>query len=125
MKLFGRPLQADVDGRVGDEMLSGKAAGLRRHKYAALLALLLVSLAIQSLNASAGVERTLSDLFRTVLGIAILVVVFQRPRERLWMATILVGAIAIGWWHDHAAAGLDRGLSLALHALTALFLWVA
>src|SRR5262249_16647620 len=67
---------------------------------------------------------TLSDLFRTVLGIAILVVVFQRPRERLWMATILVGAIAIGWWHDHAAAGLDRGLSLALHALTALFLCV-
>jgi len=56
------------------------ATGLRRHTYAALLALLLASLAVQSFDVRVGAEGTLSDVFRTVLGIAILVVVFDRPR---------------------------------------------
>ena len=73
------------------------AGTLRRHKYAALLALLLVLLAIQSFDARPGAEGTLSDVFRTMLGVAILVVVFERQRERMAMAVILAAAIAIAW----------------------------
>ena len=73
------------------------AGALRRHKYAALLALLLVFLAIQSFDARPGAEGTLSDAFRTMLGVAILVVVFERQRERMAMAVILAAAIAIAW----------------------------
>jgi hypothetical protein len=73
------------------------AGALRRHKYAALLALLLVFLAIQSFDARHGAEGTLSNAFRTMLGVAILVVVFERHRERMAMAVILAAAIAVAW----------------------------
>ena len=76
------------------------AGALRRHKYAALLALLLVFLAIQSFDARLGAAGTLSNAFRTMLGVAILVVVFERQRERMAMAVILAAAVAIAWGGD-------------------------
>jgi len=97
----------------------------RRHKFAALLALLLTVLAIQSFDARSGAEGTLSDAFRTVLGIAIWIVVFDRQRERAGMAAILVVIIAIGWGRHFSGGDRDHTLSLALHALMALYLWVA
>ena len=53
------------------------AGALRRHKYAALLALLLVGLAMQSLEARPGGGRLLIEALRTLLGVAILVVVLS------------------------------------------------
>ena len=101
------------------------AGALRKHKYAALLALLLVFLAIQSFDARSGAEGTLSDAFRTMLGVAILVVVFERQRERMAMAVILAAAIAIAWGRLVSGANLDTALSMALSALTSLFAWAA
>jgi hypothetical protein len=106
-------------------MRSLNAVALRRRKYAVLLALLLVSLAIQSFDVRAGAAATHSDIFRTVLGLAIFFVVFERPRERAGVAAILVLAIATGWGRHFSSASLDYALSLTLHALISLFLWVA
>ena len=107
-------------------MRTSNASALRRHKYAALLALLLIFLAIQSFDARQGAEGTLSDAFRTMLGVAILVVVFERQRERMVMAVILATAIAIAWGGRHVmGANLDSALSIALNALMSLFVWAA
>jgi voltage-gated potassium channel Kch len=103
-----------------------KAAGvLRTHKYVALLALLLVMLAIQSLDAQPGAGRLFNETFRTVLGVAILFVVFERRRERTFMAAILAAAVAISWGRHLSPASLDYALSLALRALMSLYLWLA
>ena len=58
--------------------------GLRRRKYAVLLALLFI--AINTFNAQSGAERLRTDALRTVLGVWIWIVVFERPRERATMA---------------------------------------
>ena len=76
------------------------AGAFRRHKHAALLALLLVSLAVQSFDARHGAEGTLSDACRAMLGVAMLFVVFERPRERMAVAVIVAAAIAIAMWRD-------------------------
>src|SRR4030095_4742753 len=101
------------------------AGALRRHKYAALLALLLVFLAIQSLDATLGAEGTLSDAFRSMLGVAILVVVFERQRERMAMAVILAVVVVIAWWRHVSGGYLVSALSIALSALMSLFAWAA
>ncbi len=101
------------------------AGALHRHKHAALLALLLVFLAIQSFDAGPASEGILSDAFRTMLGVAILVVVFERQRERMAMAVILAAVMAIGWWRHVSEANLDIALSIALSALMSLFAWAA
>jgi hypothetical protein len=100
-------------------------ATLRRRKYAILLALQLVALSIQSFDVRLGAEGVVSNVFRMVLGIAILAIVFGRPGERRWMGTILFALVAIGWWHHAAAERPERALTLVLHALLALYLWVA
>ena len=102
------------------------AGASRGHRYAALLALLLVFVALQSFDARSGAEGTLSNAFRTILGVGILAVVFERRHERMAMAVILASAIAIAWWGRHGSAGnLDSGLSMALGALSSLFAWAA
>ncbi len=106
-------------------MRIGNVIASRRHKFAALLVLALVTLAIQSFDARPGADRLLSDVFRTMLSVAILVVVFERRRERTAMAVILVVIITIGWGRHFSIASLDYALSLALCALMALYLWVA
>ena len=103
--------------------LSGGAS--RSHKYAALLALLLVALAVQSFDARPGADGTLSDAFRTMLFVAVLVVVFERQRERVAMAVIVAAAIGIAWWRHVSGANLDSGLAMALSALISLFDWAA
>lgn len=99
-------------------------AGLRWRKYAVLLVLLLVALAIESVNPRGG-ERFLSDTFRTVLGIAIWFVVFNRPRERIAMVAVLVVAFAVNWARYIAPDSLHHALSLAEQTMLALFLWSA
>jgi len=101
------------------------SVALRRHKYVVLLVLLLALLAIQSLDALPGAARLFIEAFRTVLGVAILIVVFERRRERAFMASILAVAVAIGWGRHFSAASLDYALSLALRATMLLYLWFA
>jgi len=105
-------------------MTEGNDVGLRPRNYASLLALLLVALAVESVNARGG-ERYLSDLLRLVLGVAIWFVVFRRPPERVAMAAVLVAASALNWGRYFAAASLDHALSLVEQAILALFLWSA
>jgi Ion channel len=100
------------------------AETVRRHKYAALLALLLVSLAIQ-FDAHSGTVRTLSDACRAMVALAILIIVFERRRERLAMAVIVAVAVAIATWRDVSGANLNTELSVALSALISLFNWAA
>jgi len=97
----------------------------RGHKYAALLALLLASLAIQSFDARPGAEGMLSDAFRTMLMVATLIVVFERRRERIAMGVLVAAAIAIVWGHHLFAIDLDTALSIALNALISLLAWTA
>ena len=106
-------------------MASGSLVALRRHKHAVLLALLLTSLVIQSFEVRSGTLELLSDAFRTMLGVAIFLVVFERPRERAVMAGILVATVAIGWTRRFMAGDLDHALSLAFNALMIVFLWGA
>ena len=89
-----------------------------------LLALLCISLTIETFGARGGV-RFLSDAFATGLGVAIWAVVFQRPRERAAMAAVLAAGVAMSWGRYFAAARFDRALFLVGQALLSLFLWSA
>jgi hypothetical protein len=102
-------------------MANGLLVGLRNRKYAVLLALLCIALAIETVNARGG-ERFLSDFFRMLLGVAIWFVVFKRPRERVTMATLLVAAIALNLGRYFAEESLVHALSLAEQMVLALFL---
>ena len=95
-----------------------------QHKHAALLVLLLASIAIQSFDARGAVTGALSDAFRIVLGLTIFFVVFHQARERAGMAVIIVTALAIGVARHFASGEVNYVLSLVFHALMALFLWV-
>jgi hypothetical protein len=106
-------------------MLAGEMVGLRRHKYAVLLALLLVALAVETFHAYSGAERLRSDSVRTVLSIAIWFVVFERPRARAAMAAVLLASLAINWGRYLIATRFDYALSLADQVVLSLFLWSA
>jgi hypothetical protein len=106
-------------------MLGGQMVGLRRHKHAVLLALLFIAIAIDTFNAQSGAERLRTDALRTVLGVAIWIVVFERPRERATMAAVLLASLAINWGRHFTAASLDHALSLADQVVLTLFLWSA
>ena len=105
-------------------MTSNDEFGLRKRRYAVLLALLLVALAVQTFNAR-GVGRFIADAFASALAIGIWFVVFERPRERAAMAGLLVATLTISWARYVAGAGLDRLLSLVDQTLVALLLWSA
>jgi len=90
-----------------------------------LLALLLVALAIDTINAHSGAERLRTDALRTVLGVAIWIVVFARPRERATMGAVLLASLAINWGRHFTVASLGHALSLADQAVLSLFLWSA
>ena len=92
---------------------------LRRHKYALLLALLLVAVAIETFNAR-GAGRLLSDILRTILSVTIWYVVFKRPRERAVMAALVVAFLATGWGRYLTAESHARALSLAEQTVVAL-----
>jgi hypothetical protein len=105
-------------------MTGGWFVILRRRKHAVLLVLLLAALAIESINAQ-GAQRYPSDLFRTLLGVATWIVVFQRPRERIAMAAVLFSVTVLSWGRYFVAESLEHALSLVEQATLALFLWSA
>jgi hypothetical protein len=102
----------------------GQVIGLRRHKHAVLLALLFVVLAIETINAQ-GAERLRSDALRTVLGVAIWIVIFERPRERATMGAVLLASLAINWGRYFTLASVSHALSVVDHTVLSLFLWSA
>jgi hypothetical protein len=106
-------------------MPGGLAIALRRHKHALLLALIVVALATQTVNAQSGLERLRTDALRAVLGIAIWIVVFARPRERAMMGAVLFGSLAIHLWRNFTVGSLEHALSLADQAVLLLFLCAA
>ena len=97
-----------------------RAAGER--KYALLLVLLLVSLAFQSFATRPGSGTILADALRTLLSVAILLVVFERRRERAIMAVVLAGALAIAWGRDLSTGNFDYAAIVVFYVLTVLFL---
>ena len=102
-------------------MADEKPVGMRGRKYFVLFALLCIALAIETVNVRGG-ERSFSDVFRMVLGVAIWFVVFRRRRERVAMATLLVAAAVLNWGRYFAAESLVHALSLAEQLVLALFL---
>jgi len=94
---------------------------LRRHKHAVLLALLLAILVIETINAQSSPERLGYDTLRTVLGVAIWIVIFERSGERAIMGAVLLAAVSVNWGryfltnHGHA-------LSVADHTVLSLYL---
>jgi hypothetical protein len=98
---------------------------LHGHKFAVLLLMLIAALAVESLGAEPGRLGLLADASATVLVVAIFLVVFQRPRERAVLAVVVVGVLGTAWAHHVAAAKLYFELSIAQHALMALFMSVA
>jgi hypothetical protein len=104
-------------------MPGGQVVELRRHKHAVLLVLLFIVLAITTINAQSDAERLQTDVLRTVLGVAIWIVVFERRRERATMGAVLLGSLAISWGRHFTVASL--ALSLADHVVLVLFAWSA
>jgi hypothetical protein len=98
---------------------------LSRRKYAVLLALLLVVLAIETFNVQSGAERLCSDALRAVLTIAIWIIVFERPRERATMAAVLLASLLTNWGRYLTVASLYQALSVADQVLLSLLLWSA
>jgi len=106
-------------------MSDGLAAGLRRRKHALLLALQLVMLAVETFHAQSGIERLGSDALRTVLGIAIWIVIFEHPRERALFGAVLLASVAINWGR-YFVPNMDHTLSrLADQLVLSLYLWSA
>jgi hypothetical protein len=95
---------------------------LGERKYALLLGLLLITLAFQSFATRPGSGTVLADGLRTLLSVAILLVVFERPRERAVMALVLAGALAIAWGRDLSAGNDDHTATVGLYGLMVLFL---
>ena len=90
---------------------------LRRHKHAVLLVLLFIVLAITMINAQSDAERLHTDVLRTVLGVTIWIVVFERRRERATMGAVLLASLAIIWGRHFTVASLEHALSLADHVV--------
>jgi hypothetical protein len=95
---------------------------LGERKYALLLGLLLITLAFQSFATRPGTATVLADGLRTVLSVAILLVVFERPRERAVMALVLTGTLAIAWGRDLSAGNYDNAATAVFYGLMVLFL---
>jgi hypothetical protein len=97
----------------------------RRHKYKVLLALLLVSIVIQTYGLHTGFVGVLSDIFRSVLSVTIFFVVFRGAGERVPAALLLLATMAVGWTRHFSGASDDGALALAFNVLSSLFLWTA
>lgn len=96
-----------------------------RHRYAALLVLLLAALAFQSVVVRAGTGGVVSDAVRTGLGLAIFCVVFERRSERAVLAVVFAAMLAIAWSRHFLPAGSDGARALAFHVLMAIFFTAA
>jgi hypothetical protein len=102
----------------------GNALELHKRKYAFLLALLCFALAVESATAR-GSNQIISDVLRTLLGVSIWYIVFERTHERWVMGITLVTSVVISWGRYIAGPDLNHDISLVDQAVLALFLWGA
>ena len=98
---------------------------MRRHRYAVLTAVLLVGLVVQTLDVGARGATLLSDVTRTVLGIAVLFAAFERPAERRAMSVLMVMTLALGWISYFLGRPTPRLIELGQHAGAGVYLWAA
>jgi len=105
-------------------MSAGDTGAVHHRKYAVLLVLLCIALAVETIYPRSA-ERFFADTFRTLLGVAIWFVVFKHRRERVAMASLLLAATVFSWSRYLAAGDLDHALSLVEQTVLAIFLWGA
>jgi hypothetical protein len=108
---------------MGESMSGEQTVPPRPRNYGVLLALLLLVLALETIATRSVGHQIFSDAFRTALAIAIWVVVFRQPRERVSMALLLVVSVAISWGRYIAPSQLDQVISLATQGTLSVFLW--
>ncbi|MFO1311096.1 MAG: ion channel [Burkholderiales bacterium] len=96
-----------------------------RHRYAALLVVLLTALVIQSLRSAVDVDDLALDGVSAALAIAIYMAVFRGTREHRLMAVTLALVVAIGLVRDAVPPHHERAWALAFQALTAFYLCAA
>ncbi len=94
-------------------------------RFGWLLALLSVSVVVQSLGAEPGPEGPVFDAFGTLLAIAIFAVVFRDSPLRLAGALALAAVLLTGWSRYVVAPEWMRALELVNQAIFASFLWAA
>jgi hypothetical protein len=87
---------------------------LRQRRYTVLLAVILAVLVLQSFVITTGSKSIGHDVVATVLGVTILLVVFERSAVRAVMAVFLLIAISIAWErHLQVSSIFDQALRVA------------
>lgn len=106
-------------------MTFGGTTLLRQHKYAVLLTVLFAQLVLQSVAITTGSRGIWHDVMATFLGVAILLVVFDRSALQTVMAVFLLITISIGWErHLHVPSIFDQALRVTQVVASASFYWV-
>jgi hypothetical protein len=106
-------------------MFSGTTL-LRQRKYTALLVVLLAVVVLQSFATTTGSASLWHDVMATVLGVAVLLVVFQRSALQTAMGLILFIALSSGWmFHARVSSAVHSELAIAQAVALAIFYWVA
>jgi len=106
-------------------MDSSSGADRQRHRYAVLLAVLLVSVVMQTARTGAALVDVAMDILATVLGVAIYVVIFRRTREQGVMGAALAAIVLVGWLRDVVPAHHARTVTLVFQGMMAVYLWLA
>ena len=96
-----------------------------RHRYTALLVVLVVALVMQSMRSAVVVDALALDIGSAVLAIAIYLAVFRGTREQRVMAVVLALVVAIGLLRDAIPGHHERASALAFQILTAIYLCAA
>ena len=93
------------------------------HRYSALLAVLVVTVLMQS--ARYAVADIALDIVSTLLSLAIFLAIFRRMREQAAMGALLALVVLIGWLRDMVPGYHGRTLAIVFHALQATYVWCA
>ena len=98
---------------------------LPRHRYTALLAVLVAALVMQSMRSAVAVDPMALDILSAVLAVAIYVAVFRGTRAQRAMAVVLAFIVVIGLLRDAVPAHHERTSALAFQVFTAIYLCAA
>ncbi|MFO1303242.1 MAG: ion channel [Burkholderiales bacterium] len=96
-----------------------------RHRYAALLFVLVASLVTQSMRSAMDLYDIALDGVSAALAVAIYVAVFRRTPEHRLMAVTLALVVAIGLVRDTVPPHHETTWALVFQALTAIYLGTA
>jgi len=96
-----------------------------RHRYTALLFVLVAALVLQSLRSAIAVDALALDVVSAVLAIAIYLAVFRGTRRARLMAVVLAFVVGIGLLRDAVPPHHERASALAFQVLTAIYLCAA